>query len=124
MLGPAVWPGGLSECGLFSDTQITFFPSCSYWPIYTYDTLYDIGAVYLSETLMREDLARKGPDVPDVVRLDIPMRASTAVACLTGLDVRSGSGRAGPVVPRKNNVNFAKISDCITLLRMKHFAIP
>ena len=91
---------------------------------YTYDTLYDIGAVYLSETLMREDLARKGPDVPDVVRLDIPMRASTAVDCLTGLDVRSGSGRAGPVVPRKNNVNFAKISDCITLLRMKHFAIP
>ena len=89
-----------------------------------YDTLYNIGAVYLSETLMREDLARKGPDVPDVVRPDIPMRASTAVACLTGLDVRSGSGRAVPVVPRKNNVNFARISDCITLLRMKHFAIP
>ena len=89
-----------------------------------YDTLYDIGDVYLSETLMREDLARKGPDVPDVVRPDIPMRASTAVACLTRLDVQSGSGRAGPVVPRKNNVNFAKISDCITLLRMKHFAIP
>ena len=89
-----------------------------------YDTLYNIGAVYLSETLMREDLARKGPDVPDVVRPDIPMRASTAVACLTRLDVQSGSGRAGPVVPRKNNVNFAKISDCITLLRMKHFAIP
>ena len=89
-----------------------------------YDTLYDIGDVYLSETLMREDLARKGPDVPDVVRPDIPKRASKAVACLTRLDVRSGSGRAVPVVPRKNNVNFARISDCITLLRMKHFAIP
>ena len=90
----------------------------------TYDTLYDIGDVYLSETLMREDLARKGPDVPDVVRPDIPMRASTAVACLTGLDVQSGSGRARPVLPRKNTVNFAKISDCIALLRTKHFAIP
>ena len=100
--------------------KCTVLSSC----LNAYDTLYDIGAVYLSETLMREDLARKGPDVPDVVRPDIPMRASTAVACLTRLDVQSGSGRAGPVVPRKNNVNFAKISDCITLLRMKHFAIP
>ena len=89
-----------------------------------YDTLYDIGDVYLSETLMREDLARKGPDVPDVVRPDIPMRASTAVACLTRLDVWSGSARVVPVVPRKNNDTFARISDCITLLRMKHFAIP
>ena len=34
LLGPAVWPGGLSEWGLFSDTQSTFFPSCSFWPIY------------------------------------------------------------------------------------------
>ena len=73
---------------------------------------------------MRGALARKGPDVPDVVRPDILMRASMAVACLTGLDVRYGSGRTHPVVPRKNHVNFAKISDCIALLRTKHFAIP
>ena len=73
---------------------------------------------------MRGALARKGPDVPDVVRPDTPVRASTAVVCRTGLDVRSGSGRAHPVVPRKNHVNFAKISDCIALLRTKHFAIP
>ena len=73
---------------------------------------------------MRGDLAIKGPDVPDVIRPDIPMRASMAVACLTGLDAQSSSSRAHPVVPRKNNVNFAKISDCIALLRTKHFAIP
>ena len=89
-----------------------------------YDTLQDIGAIYLSETLMRGTLTRKGLDVPDVVRPYIPVRGSTAVACRTGLDVRSGMvpvGRAQrPVVPRKNNANF----DFIAVLRMKHFPIP
>ena len=37
MLGPAVCSGGLSEWGLFSDTQSTFFPSYSFWPIWETD---------------------------------------------------------------------------------------
>ena len=47
----------------------------------------------------------EGPDVPGVIRLELPagrsgpVRAFTDVACRTGPDVRSGSGRTRPVVP-------------------------
>ena len=59
---------------------------------------------------MREDLARKGPDVPDVVRRDIPVRGSTAVAWQTEQDFQSGlvpDRRAWrPIIPRINNFDL------------------
>ena len=34
LIAQTVWPGQLNEWGEFWDIQSTFFPSCSFWPIY------------------------------------------------------------------------------------------
>ena len=36
LIAQTVWPGQLNEWGEFWDIQRTFFPSCSFWPIYIY----------------------------------------------------------------------------------------
>ncbi len=63
----------------------------------------------------------EGPDVPDVIRPELPagrsgpVRAFTDVACRTRPDVRSGSGRTRPASGR-SLVLIQHLLQCVTVL--------